>query len=35
MQPLSWPVSGFCLVGSTLTPAGAHYEVIGQWPQDR
>jgi 2'-5' RNA ligase len=27
-----WPVDDFVLVASRLTPEGAHYRVLGQWP---
>lgn len=31
ITPISWSVQDFCLVRSTLTTGGAHYEIITRW----
>jgi 2'-5' RNA ligase len=31
ITPIAWSVQDFCLVCSTLTTGGAHYEIITQW----
>jgi 2'-5' RNA ligase len=32
VPPIRWSVRSFCLVGSTLSSAGASYQVLRKWP---
>ena len=31
ITPIAWSVENFCLVRSTLTASGAHYEIVARW----
>jgi 2'-5' RNA ligase len=33
--PIAWPVTEFTLVESSLSAAGARYEIVGRWPMVR